>query len=73
MKLDSVMTATDLRGKSVTELTEALNELRKEQFSLRLQAATGQAMKPHTFQVARRNIARVKTILNEKKKSGSDS
>jgi len=73
MKLDSVMTAADLRGKSVTELTEALNELRKEQFSLRLQAATGQAMKPHTFQVARRNIARVKTILNEKKKSGNES
>lgn len=73
MKLDSVMTATDLRGKSVNELTETLNELRKEQFSLRLQAATGQAMKPHTFQVARRNIARVKTILNEKKRSGNDS
>jgi len=73
MKLDDVMKATDLRQKSVEELTETLNELRKEQFSLRLQAATGQAMKPHTFQVARRNIARVKTVLNEKKRSGNDS
>jgi len=73
MKLDDVMKAADLRGKTVSELTETLNELRKEQFSLRLQAATGQAMKPHTFQVARRNIARVKTILNEKKKSGDNA
>ena len=67
MKLDSVLKAAELREKSVSELTETLNELRKEQFSLRLQAATGQEMKPHNFTLARRNIARVKTVLNEKR------
>jgi large subunit ribosomal protein L29 len=40
-------------------------KLRKEQFALRMQRATGQAPKPDQFGKVRRNIARVKTVLRE--------
>jgi large subunit ribosomal protein L29 len=49
-----------------------LVKLRKEQFSLRMQRATGQTPKPDQFGVARRNIARVKTVLREQRKTGGD-
>ena len=44
--------------------------LRKEQFALRLQRATGQAVKPDQFMKVRRNIARVKTIQRAKRAGG---
>jgi len=47
--------------------------LRKEQFNLRMQQGAGQMSKPHLFQVVRRDIARIKTVLNEKTKSGDAS
>jgi large subunit ribosomal protein L29 len=55
-----------LRTLSAAELTEELVKLRKEQFSLRMQRATGQQPKPRQFGDARRNIARVKTVLRQK-------
>ena len=67
MKSADTLKAVDLRKKTVEELNADLLSLRDAQFKLRLQSATGQAMKPHEFQVARRNIARIKTILSEKK------
>lgn len=60
------MKATELRDKSADELSNELLALRKEQFNLRLQLATGQSMKSHRVREVRRDIARVKTILNEK-------
>jgi large subunit ribosomal protein L29 len=48
---------------SPAELAEELVKLRKEQFALRMQRATGQNPKPDQFGSARRNIARVKTML----------
>jgi large subunit ribosomal protein L29 len=51
---------------SAEELSEELVKLRKEQFSLRMQRATGQQPKPDQFTAARRNIARVKTVLRQK-------
>jgi large subunit ribosomal protein L29 len=51
---------------SAEELSEELVKLRKEQFSLRMQRATGQQPKPDQFTAARRNIARVKTVLKQK-------
>ena len=57
--------ANELRGKSGEELREELLELRKEQFNLRMQQATGQMARPDEFRKVRRNIARVKTILRE--------
>lgn len=60
------MKATDLREKSVEELNAELIELSKEQFNLRMQHATGQLNQTHQLKQVRRNIARVKTVLNQK-------
>jgi large subunit ribosomal protein L29 len=62
------MDIKELRGKSADQLNEELLKLRKEQFALRMQRATGQALKPDQFGKVRKNIARVKTILSEVKK-----
>jgi len=59
------MDVKQLRGKKAEELGEELLKLRKEQFSLRLQRATGQAVKPDQFGKVRRNIARLKTVVRE--------
>jgi large subunit ribosomal protein L29 len=56
------MKASELHKKSALELQNELMSLRKEQFALRLQRATGQAVKPDQFGKVRRNIARVKTV-----------
>ncbi len=59
------MDATELRKKSLAELADELVKLRKEQFALRLQRATGQMPKPDQFSKVRRNIARLKTVMRE--------
>jgi large subunit ribosomal protein L29 len=60
------MEARDMRGKSAVELKEELLKLRREQFNLRMQRATGQMARPDQFGKARKDIARVKTVLGEK-------
>ena len=65
------MDAKELRTRSVPELADELGKLRKEQFSLRMQRATGQQPKPRQFGDARRNIARVKTVLRQKQAPGA--
>jgi large subunit ribosomal protein L29 len=55
-----------LREKSDAELGEELLKLRREQFNLRMQAATGQGAKPDQHGKVRKNIARSKTILRER-------
>jgi len=60
------MQAKELRDKSAPELADELVKLRKEQFALRMQRATGQQPKPDQFGKVRRNIARLKTVLREK-------
>jgi large subunit ribosomal protein L29 len=64
------MKASELHNKSVTELHSELLSLRKEQFALRLQRATGQAVKPDQFGKVRKNIARVKTAQRAKRAGG---
>ncbi len=59
------MNAADLRGKSVDELNEELVALRREQFNLRMQQATGELAQVHQHGRVRKDIARVKTILSE--------
>ena len=59
-----------LAKSSPAELADELVKLRKEQFALRLQRASGQAPKPDQFGNARRNIARVKTVLRKARASG---
>ena len=58
------MKASELGKKAAAELRADLMKLRKEQFALRLQRATGQPVKPDQFGKVRRNIARVKTVLH---------
>lgn len=60
------MKAQDLREKSVEELNDELLNLLREQFNLRMQAATGQLQQTHTLKAVRRDIARVKTVLTSK-------
>ncbi len=61
------MEVKELRDKNPEELQNMLLDLRKEQFSLRMQQGTGQASRPHLFKNLRKDIARVKTVLNENK------
>jgi large subunit ribosomal protein L29 len=60
------MKASELREKSVDELQAALNEELKQQFKLRMQLATGQLNESHLVKATRKNIARIKTAINEK-------
>jgi large subunit ribosomal protein L29 len=66
------MEAGDLRKKSVDELSEELVALRREQFNLRMQQATGELSHNHEHRRVRRDIARVKTVLNELQHSAGD-
>jgi large subunit ribosomal protein L29 len=66
---ENMMKATDLRSKNVDELNNELIELRRAQFSLRMQSATQQLNKPDQILKTRRNIARIKTVLAEKAKA----
>jgi large subunit ribosomal protein L29 len=59
-------TATDVRAKTPDELNTLLTDLRKEQFNLRFQRATGQQENTSRVRAVRRDIARVKTILAER-------
>jgi large subunit ribosomal protein L29 len=61
------MNAEDLRNKSAEELTTELLDLRREQFNLRMQRATGQLARPHEYGRVKKDIARVKTIMSELK------
>jgi large subunit ribosomal protein L29 len=66
MSSDKLIRANDLSEQSVEELTNTLHELRKEQFNLRMGQGYGQQVKPHLYKLVRRNIARVKTVINAK-------
>ena len=59
--------AGELRGKSREDLDKLLLELAREHFNLRMQKGSGQAVKPHRLKGVKRDIARVKTVLNEPK------
>jgi large subunit ribosomal protein L29 len=73
MKLGQIKQYREKLAKSSpAELADELVKLRKEQFALRLQRATGQAPKPDQFGAARRNIARVKTALREQRQAGGE-
>ena len=61
------MDIKQLRQKSADELKSHLLDLRKEQFALRMQKATGQLAKTHETRRVRREIARVNTVLGQQK------
>jgi large subunit ribosomal protein L29 len=58
--------AKELREKSVKELNDMLVSLQKEQFNIFMKKSTGQLSQHHVLGEARRNIARVKTLISEK-------
>ena len=60
------MEAKELREKTSDQLNEELETLKKEGFNLRFQQATGQVENTARMRQARREVARVKTIINEK-------
>jgi len=60
------MKATEMRSKSQVELEQELQDLLKEQFSLRMQQGAGQLARPDQVKKVRKNIARIKTVMNEK-------
>ena len=60
------MKATELREKSAEQLNEQLLTLLRDQFNLGMQKATGQLGQSHLLKQAKRDIARVKTVLNQK-------
>jgi large subunit ribosomal protein L29 len=66
------MDVKQLRAKKPEELNEELLKLRKEQFALRLQRATGQPVKPDQFGKVRRNIARLKTVAREAQRAAGE-
>ena len=66
------MKASELRQKSVAELQEELVELRREQFNLRMQQATGQLNHNHEHGRVRKDIARIKTVINEMARAGEE-
>ncbi len=63
------MQAKEYREKSDGDLQKELIELRKEQFNLRMQRGSGQLSNPARFSQVRKEIARIKTIMNEKAKA----
>jgi len=60
------MKATELREKSEQELNVELLKVAEDQFKLKMQQATGQLGQSHLLKLARKDIARIKTVLSEK-------
>ncbi|HNP63341.1 MAG TPA: 50S ribosomal protein L29 [Woeseiaceae bacterium] len=67
------MKAADLRAKSVDELNDELVALRREQFNLRMQQATGELTQVHQHSRVKKDIARVKTVLNELSRAAGEA
>jgi large subunit ribosomal protein L29 len=67
------MNVQEIRERNESELREELSGLLREQFNLRMQRGIGQLATPHDLRRVRRDIARIKTVLNEKKKGSEAS
>jgi len=61
------MKASDVRALTLDQLTEELGKLKKEQFNLRFQRATGQLENTARVRQIRRDVARIETIMREKR------
>ena len=64
---------TEFRGQSDDQLSEQIGNLKKEQFNLRFQKASGQLEATGRIQVVRRDIARIKTLLGERNRAASQA
>ncbi|HHC75046.1 MAG TPA: 50S ribosomal protein L29 [Thiothrix sp.] len=65
------MKTNELREKTLDELKNELIENRKEQFALKMQQASGQLQRPSEMKRVRKQIARIKTIITEKRNAGA--
>ncbi len=61
------MKTNELRGLTTEELTKKISECKEELFSLRMQKATGMLEKPSRIHELRKEVARINTILNERR------
>lgn len=61
------MNATEIRAKNDEELAQLLLDMRRKQFNLRMQQGTGQPARPSEIREARKDIARIKTIIEERR------
>lgn len=64
------MKAHELRSMTAEEVAQKEKDLRREMFNLRFQQATGEIENPKRIMHVRKDIARVKTVVNEKAKKG---
>ncbi len=62
------MKATELREKNINELRKLAFEQARERFKFLMEKGAGEAPKPQTIKIIRRNIARINTIINEKER-----
>lgn len=67
------MKPKDIREMTVEQIGQEILKLRREQFNLRMQAATGQGAKPDQHGKVRKDIARLKTILRERESGATTS
>ena len=67
------MPKTDLKGKSLDELEKMLNTFHKEKMNLRFQKSMGQLEKPSRIKTVRKEIARIKTLLNNLNKEKANA
>jgi large subunit ribosomal protein L29 len=65
-KRTKAVKAEELRGKTPDQLRDSLVALKKEAFNLRFQQATGQLENTARFNAIRKDVARIKTVLNQK-------
>lgn len=66
------MKAADLREMTMGELEKKLKDMRNELFNLRFQQATGQLKNYKRIREVKREIARILTVINEKKRAGEE-
>ena len=66
------MQVADLKKMTTEELEKELLNVRQESFNMRMQAGSGESVKPHLIENARRNIARIKTLIREKQVNQND-
>lgn len=65
------MKVSELKNKSTDELEKSLTDLLKDQLKLRMQKGMGETPRTHQFKQIRRDIARIHTVLNEKRRQAS--
>ncbi len=67
------MKISEIREMSIEDINKKIVELKNELFEMRMKQATGSLEKPHMINKLRKDVARLKTVLTEKSKDGSEN